>query len=51
VAAGERVVVTGQMTLSPGAKVRIDQAAPSASIPAGNQSSIADAIAREGVKS
>ncbi len=51
VAAGERVVVTGQMTLSPGAKVRIDQAAPSASAPAGNQSSSENAIKTEGVKS
>jgi len=51
VAAGERVVVTGQMTLSPGAKVRIDQAVPSASAPAGNQSSSENAIKTEGVKS
>jgi len=51
VAAGERVVVTGQMTLSPGAKVRIDQAVPSASAPAGNQTSSTNAIATEGVKS
>ena len=51
VAAGERVVVTGQMTLSPGAKVRIDQAVPSASAPAGNQSSSENAIKTQGVKS
>ncbi|MGC1831130.1 MAG: efflux RND transporter periplasmic adaptor subunit [Candidatus Acidiferrales bacterium] len=51
VAAGERVVVTGQMTLSPGAKVRIDQAAPSAAAPADNQTSSTSAITMEGVKS
>jgi multidrug efflux system membrane fusion protein len=51
VAAGERVVVTGQMTLSPGAKVRIDQAAPGASVPVGNQTSSTNAITTEGVKS
>ena len=51
VAAGERVVVTGQMTLSPGAKVRIDQAAPSAAAPEDNQTSSTSAIATEGLKS
>ncbi len=51
VAAGERVVVTGQMTLSPGAKVRIDQAAPGASAAGGNPTSSTFAIATEGAKS
>lgn len=51
VAAGERVVVTGQMTLSPGAKVRIDQGAAGASGPADNSTSGTSAIATEGAKS
>ncbi len=51
VAAGERVVVTGQMTLSPGAKVRIDQGAPGASGLAGNSTTGTSAIATEGTNS
>jgi membrane fusion protein, multidrug efflux system len=51
VAAGERVVVTGQMTLSPGAKVRIDQGVPGASVPGNSPTSSTRAIATEGAKS
>jgi len=38
VAAGERVVVTGQMTLSPGAKVQVGESAPAANAPDGAKS-------------
>ena len=37
VSAGETVIVTGQLTVAPGAKVRIDKAPPAASAPPGDE--------------
>jgi multidrug efflux system membrane fusion protein len=47
VAAGERVVVTGQMTVQPGSKVRIDTGAPGG-MPAGAQGGAAPGASKGG---